>query len=123
MTMQRRHTGQAGDREALAWLRKSGYQIEQLNYRCPLGEIDIVAREGETIVFVEVRTRTGTRAGRASESITPAKGRRLKKLALYYLQDKYGRDIPCRLDLIAIQLNPAGEPVVEEIEHIRGILF
>lgn len=56
MTIQRRHTGQAGEREALALLRKSGYQIEQLNYRCPLGEIDIVAREGETIVFVEVHT-------------------------------------------------------------------
>lgn len=123
MTMQRRHTGLAGEKEALALLKKKGYLIEELNYRCPLGEIDIVAREDDTIVFVEVRTRTGTQAGRASESITPAKGRRLKRLALYYLQNTYGREMPCRLDLIAIQMNPAGDQVIEEIEHIRGILF
>ena len=77
------------------------------------GEIDLVVRDGPTLVFVEVRTRRGATAGQAEESITPAKGRRLLALALAYL---HAHDLPdatdWRIDVVAIWVRPHGPPVL-----------
>ncbi len=115
----RRRTGEAGERIARQFLRRSGYRIIRLNYRCRYGEIDIVARERALLVFVEVRTRTGTEFGKAVESITAAKKAKLRLLARYYLAREIGREVPCRIDLVAIDLEGGLGP--PRITHIRGI--
>lgn len=121
MTKKRRQVGQAGEKAARSYLESQGYEIIDTNYRCPLGEIDIIAREGDTLVLIEVRTRTGLSFGRPEESITAEKGRRLRRLALYYLKSFRGKDLPCRIDLVAVMLNRQSH-AMESINHIRGIL-
>ncbi len=116
----RRQTGFAGEEIARHFLIQSGYRFLQFNYRCRLGEIDIVARKNSLLVFVEVRTRTGTRFGTAVESITAAKKKRLSRLARYYMAKELRREVPCRIDLVAIDLDgPNSEP---RINHIKGII-
>lgn len=121
MTMKRRRVGLAGEQAACDYLEKQGYQIIQTNYRCPLGEIDIIARDQEAIVIVEVRTRTGYSYGGPEESISPEKARRLQKLTLYYLKSMARKELPCRIDLIAVILNRR-DYTLESLKHIRGIL-
>ncbi len=121
MTKIRQHVGQIGEKTAREHLEKLGYTIVETNYRCPLGEIDIIAREKGTVVIVEVRTRTGLAFGVPEESITADKSRRLHRLALHYLKSVYGRDIPCRIDMVAVMLDRATHAVVK-ICHIQNIL-
>ncbi len=121
MTKIRRQVGQTGEEVARTYLEEQGYEILETNYRCPLGEIDIVARDRGTVVLVEVRTRTGFSFGTPEESITVEKARRLKRLALYYQKAVSGCDLPCRLDLIAVMLSKKNH-ALEKINHIRGIL-
>lgn len=122
MTMQRRRTGEAGEKAAREYLEKQGYRIEQLNYRCEFGEMDIVARDGASLIFVEVRTRTGYAFGTPVESINARKQSRLKNLAQHYLKHRYGRELPCRFDLIAI-LMERGTLEVTELKHYSGLEF
>ena len=121
MTKQRLRVGKTGEAAARSHLEKLGYKILETNYRCPLGEIDIVARENTTTVIVEVRTKTGSEFGRPEESITPKKAYRLRRLALYYLQSVYKREISCRIDLVAVILNE-DDNSVRTLNHIKGIL-
>jgi putative endonuclease len=78
---QRKQIGQQGETLVAAYLAEQGYNIIQRNWRCPLGELDIVAETGGTLIFVEVRTRRSHRFGLAEESITPTKQSRLVDLA------------------------------------------
>lgn len=121
MTQQRLRVGMAGEQAARVYLKNKGYEIIETNYRCSLGEIDIIAREGKTLVFVEVRTKTGTAYGRPEESIDLRKARQLRRLALFYLQVKGLNSVSCRLDLIAVMLNRK-EMTVQEVKHLKGIL-
>lgn len=120
MTMRRRAIGIAGEKAARCYLEEKGYQVIDLNYRCPLGEIDIVARDGSTVVFVEVRTRTGECCGSPAESVTPGKIRRLEKLARHFMQRRYGREVPGRFDLVAVQMDPR-DLSVSALEHFCNI--
>jgi len=87
------------------------------NWRCKIGELDIVAWHGECLVFIEVRTRRGGHAGTPEESITPAKRQRLQSLVEAYLfshselQDGRGQPPPCRVDLAAVEFEPGGKLV------------
>jgi putative endonuclease len=121
VSRQRLLVGAAGEEAARAYLIEQGYTIERYNYRCPLGEIDIIAREERKLVFFEVRAGTGSDLKNAAESITAVKIRKLKKLALYYLQSVYGRDIPCRFDFLAVLLE-RDTLKTRQIEHIRDIV-
>ena len=95
--------GQRGEDIAAAHLREEqGYQILARNWRCPAGELDIVAREGETLAFVEVRARRGDRYGTPEESITPAKQAKLVELAQTYLQENDLSDENWRIDVVAL---------------------
>lgn len=94
--------GRAGEVAARSYLQKKGYRVVEANYRCPYGEIDLIAFRGDRLVFVEVRTRTGSSFGTPAESITAKKRTRLRKSALYFMRSRYGRELPCRFDLIAI---------------------
>ena len=112
MTDERKATGARGEMIAGAYLRRKGFAIRATNWRCRLGEIDIVAQEGPVLVFVEVRTRSSARLGTPEESITPAKRRRLADLAQIYLLflDSAGQPWagPWRIDVIALQMDRRG---------------
>ena len=113
----RMRLGKWGEGVASRFLQDIGYQVLETNYRCRWGEVDIVAREGDDLVFVEVRTRSSGQFGTPEESITPAKGQRLVATAQDYLQ-RHVEDSPeWRIDLIAIRLGRGRR--VEDIAHLR----
>ena len=115
----RKQTGRQGEAIAATYLQNKGYEIIERNWRCPTGELDLVARAGDRLVFVEVRTRSGARFGRAEESITPAKQTRLIELAHLYLQEKANLTPAWRIDVVAVQLGP-GLPQINHIENAVG---
>lgn len=114
----RRKLGNWGESVAATYLEAQGYAILIRQWRCARGEIDLVARDGEELVFVEVRTRRGESAGTPESSITPRKTQRLLHLAQEYLLAHQLEEIPWRIDLIAIQLDPQGKLL--RCEHIRN---
>src|SRR5512136_1110579 len=113
--MQKKELGKKGEELALRFLRKNGYQIIERNYVCKLGEIDIIAREKDTLAFIEVKTRTSTLFGPPQLSVTPSKQMQLSKAALYFLKEKKLENVKARFDVVAILLGIKGE----EIELIR----
>jgi putative endonuclease len=120
MTDNRKRLGAFGERVAKGYLQKHGYEIMESNFRCPAGEIDIVARDGDAIVFVEVRTRRGQQFGTPEESITPAKKAKLIELAESYIQAREDLPLPWRIDVVAIEVNRGGE--ISRIELIEDAI-
>ena len=108
MTKERQELGRTGESIAADYLADAGLDIIARNYRCYRGEIDIVAMEGEELVFVEVRTRHGTlQMGTAEESVTHVKRERLRTLAASYIREKnYEQWPPMRFDVVAITYAP-----------------
>ena len=102
MTVARQALGQSGEDRAAAELERRGYAILERRYRTRYGEIDIIARDGETTVFVEVKVRATGECGTAAEAVTPRKQRRLASMALDYLARPAGTNVPCRFDVVAI---------------------
>jgi putative endonuclease len=117
MTHDRANLGASGESYARRWLEARGYVVIAANWRCPAGEIDLVARDGDELVFVEVKTRRGERAGRAEEAVTPAKARRLlaSGAAFVAARPEYA-DAIWPIDLLAITLGPTG--AIERIAHL-----
>jgi putative endonuclease len=112
----RRQLGDQGEDLAAAALRQQGYKILERNYVTPLGEIDLIAQKGRTVVVVEVKTRKSLRFGSPQESVSLTKQKRLRRLADYYLKDKRLTGAPVRFDVVAVTL--AGEgPQVEIIPN------
>ena len=106
----KRKLGQRGEEIAAEHLRQQGYTLLARNWRCPAGEVDIVAREGETLAFVEVRTRrAGSRLGTPEESVTPRKQARMVEVAQTYLQEAGLDDAAWRIDVVAIEVGGRGE--------------
>jgi putative endonuclease len=103
--------GRTGEDLACQELQRRGYAIVARRYRCPAGELDIVARDGQTLVFVEVKTRRGSRFGRAVEAVTAAKQRKISALAVQYLarHNAFGRS--CRFDVVAITVGADGTTI------------
>ncbi|MGD1009940.1 MAG: YraN family protein [Candidatus Aminicenantales bacterium] len=97
--------GRTGEAMALKYLRRKRYRIVETSFRLFRGEIDIIARDGNTLVFVEVKTRTSGAYGRPEEAVTPAKQRQIRKVAQGYLFKRRLGDVPCRFDVIAISQN------------------
>ena len=93
--------GQGWEQAALAHLRRHGLELVEANFSCKGGEIDLVMRDGDTLVFVEVRQRAAATHGGAAASITPAKIRRLICAAQFYLL-RLPKTPPCRFDVVAI---------------------
>ena len=109
MRADRREVGQRGEDAAAAALAEAGYEVLLRNWRCPAGEVDIVARQGEVLVLVEVRARRGRRYGLPEESITA--GKRATLLACgRYLAAELEWEGPWRVDVVAIEMGPAGMP-------------
>lgn len=116
MSKQRKMLGALGERLAREYLLRQGYTIRETNVRTPHGEIDIVAEEGEYLVFVEVRTRRGSSFGIPEESVTHAKREKLVALANEYLQ-RLEEEIPWRIDVVAVELSTQGKVI--RIELLR----
>ena len=117
MTLKRKETGRIGEEAAAGYLSGLGYITLRRNYSCPIGEIDIIAREGDTIVFVEVRARTGDGFGLPQESINLTKRHKLRQLAWYYLKATGQTGADCRFDAVAVMLDYR-TGAIKEIEHL-----
>jgi putative endonuclease len=114
--------GKFGEQLAATYLHDAGLTIVARNWRCADGELDIVARDGEVLIFVEVKTRSSTAFGDPAEAVGAVKANRLRKLALRWLAEH--RDIPywsqLRFDVVSVlRVTPAGGPAVR---HLKGVL-
>ncbi|MDP2731085.1 MAG: YraN family protein [Dehalococcoidales bacterium] len=119
--MKRRDTGILGEKLARDFLKQRGYRILETNYRCPHGEIDIVARQKDTLVFIEVRTKTSLEFGTPGETITPVKKERMRACGAYYQQAHHNLPQLWRLDVVAVELNQRGKlSNIELIENAVG---
>lgn len=124
-----RSLGRRGERAAERFLRRRGYKIVARRERGRLGELDLVAVDGRTIVFVEVKTRASHAAGHPAESVGPEKQARLTRLALAYLKRHELLEHPARFDVLAITWPAgAGKPQIEHIKNAfeavgRGQMF
>ena len=117
MSRSRLNIAKIGESLAAEHLKARGCKILAQNYRAGRGEIDIIVRDGEFIVFVEVKTRRSLRFGLPQEAVTIQKQRQISKIALAYLQSHNLLDAPCRFDVIAIHLSPQLELLkLEQIE-------
>jgi len=109
--MQKKELGKKGEELALRFLKKKGYRIIEKNYICKMGEMDIIAREKDTLVFIEVKTRTSMFFGPPQLAVNFSKQRQLSKVALNYLKEKNLGDVKARFDVVAILIGQKGEEV------------
>lgn len=107
--------GRAGEKLAAKHLKKAGYIIEETNYRTPFGEIDIIATDGTTTVFVEVKTRSSDEYGAPAEAVNARKREKYRRLASAYLATHGGFDKDCRFDVV--------EVINKQINHIKDAFF
>ncbi|MDD4997619.1 MAG: YraN family protein [Syntrophales bacterium] len=108
MTFRRMRTGKQGEDLAAAHLAENGYRILERNYRSVFGEIDIVAEEGDTLVFVEVKSRRSEAYGDPQLAVGPKKQRKISRVAMSYLSEKGWNRRPARFDIVAVKLRPSG---------------
>ena len=116
--MDRQEVGKLGEKAARKFLKKRGYRIREVGFRCPRGEIDIIAQQKDHLVFVEVRTKSNLDFGTPEESITRAKKEKLIALALTYTSTHQKLPSLWRIDVVAIELDDKGKPKrIELIEN------
>jgi putative endonuclease len=114
----RRALGDHGERLAAAQLTLAGMTILDRNWRCDLGEIDIVARDGDVLVICEVKTRRGLDYGSPSEAVTWRKAQRLRRLAMRWLELHDCRPRDVRVDVVSVLCPDRG---AAEVEHLQGV--
>ena len=117
----RKDIGDWGERKAAELLRNQSYTILETNFRCRTGEIDIVAQDDDCLVFVEVRTKSGTNFGSPEESITNTKKQKLISAAMTYIQGHEDAPESWRIDVVAIQLTPTHKHL--HTEHIKNAIY
>ena len=110
--MNKRSFGGQGEADARAYLIGRGIKVLEMNYRRPTGEIDIIAKQGKTLLFVEVKRRSSLRFGRPAEAVDRAKQGHILRTAQLYLQEKGLADAPVRFDVI--------EVLPGEVRHIEN---
>lgn len=115
MTEPRHVVGKAGEEAAVQYLREHGYQILERNYRCRFGEIDLIARDGRVLAFVEVKTRRSQKYGPAAAAVTREKQRHLIKASQLYLIQMKKADELCRFDVVTVAM----EAQLPHIELIK----
>jgi len=111
----KKELGKKGEEVANRFLKNRGYRVIARNYVCKMGEMDIIAKEKDTLVFIEVKTRTSTTFGPPQLAVNPKKQSQMSKVALNFLKEKRLEDVKARFDVVAILLGPRGE----EIELIK----
>lgn len=102
MTVARQRLGAHGERRAARRYEAQGYEVVARNWRCGDGELDLVVRRGDTLAFVEVKTRTSDRFGHPAEAVTPAKQRRIRRLAQHFCADTGQRAPVLRFDVVSV---------------------
>ena len=112
--------GRKGEYAACLLLTRKGYEILERNWRCNAGEADIVALDGDTLVFVEVKTRSSLDKGLPEEAITPAKRNRYERIAAHYLMHYRGDDCNVRFDVISILALPTNRALVRHLINAFG---
>ena len=119
----KKRLGTLGEKLADEYLcAKEDYEILSKNYRCPMGEIDLICRDGDYLVFVEVRSSSTESINMAAESINYRKQARLKKLASYYLLRERLSYSLCRFDVVLILLDEENQ-VAREMRHLKNAFF
>lgn len=116
MLNKRQRLGQGGELYVAKYLKNEGYRILAKNYRCKVGEIDIIARDGKELVFIEVKTRSGLSHGSPAAAVDFRKQRQISRTAQWYLAEQTLSDPPARFDVISVLYDEAGQLT---IEHIR----
>ncbi len=104
-------TGKKGEDIAVSFLKKKGYRILATNFRCALGEIDIVAQENGDFVFIEVKTRKSGALGYPEQAVGIKKQRKISQVALYYLQVKHLLDANARFDVVAVTMSGSNQDI------------
>jgi putative endonuclease len=110
-----RTKGARGERAGEGYLRQRGYEILERNVRSPFGEIDLVARDGKTLVFIEVKSRRSRTFGFPEEAVDQRKQDRLVRLATWYLMRRHQEEQLVRFDVLAVEM-ASGEPVLRLIQ-------
>lgn len=111
-------TGQAGEETGVAMLRDAGFELLSRNFRCRYGEVDAVAQDGDTIVFVEIKTRRSLAFGSPQEAVTGRKQARIARVAAHYLKMRGWSERPVRFDVIA--LGPEGQDHLRDAFRMDG---
>lgn len=112
------HTlGKSGEEIALRYLKKKKYRIVERNFRFFRGEIDIIAHDQKTLVFIEVKTRKSKSFGLPEESVTPSKQRQIRKIARGFMAQNNLRNTECRFDVISLFINKKGEYKINHIQN------
>lgn len=116
MTKSRIELGQIGEKLAYTELTRMGYKVLAQNYRCRIGEIDIIAEDGETLVFIETKTRNKTETSIAKEAVNIRKQHKIAKTALTYMKNNNLMEKRVRFDVVAISMKES-EPHIEIIKN------
>ena len=122
MPDKRQQFGKKSENLAVWYLKKNGYKIIEQNYRTPLGEIDIIAKEKKTIVFVEVKSRQSIRYGNPKWALTPQKQRKISMVALQYLKSTRQMDAKARFDVVAVMSN-RDQPQIEIVKNAFELAY
>jgi putative endonuclease len=117
--VKRKETGLLGEQLAKSFLQRKGYRIMETNCRCGRDEIDIVARQKDYLVFIEVRTKSNAEYGSPEESLTFNKMRHMERAAIQYLQSHNIVSDLWRVDLVAVELDASSKPLrIELVENV-----
>lgn len=116
MKQENRNKGRRGEAEAAKYLANKGYQIIERNWGNKFGEIDIIAMDGGTIVFVEVKAKTGEKMGLPEEMVGKGKIHKIKQMAVNYLGE---REVSCRIEVVAIVLDQGGQ--ITRLTHYQDL--
>jgi putative endonuclease len=120
MSEERQALGRWGEEQAVRFLRRQGLKILEQNLRTPVGELDIIACNRRTLVFVEVKTRRSTAFGSPQEAVGPTKQRQILRAAQWYLAGQREVRLQPRFDVIAVLAGSPGECQIEHIENAFG---
>ncbi|MEK7286141.1 MAG: YraN family protein [Nitrospirota bacterium] len=116
-------TGQEGESIAVSFLVQNGYKIVEQNFKCALGEIDLIAWEGETLVFIEVKARSSALFGGPEAAVGFRKQEKINRVALMYLQQKKRTETPCRFDVVGIVKTKEETTITLFRNAFDGMLF
>ena len=122
MTQARLELGRYGEDLAYKRIKRLGYRKIIRNYRCPLGEVDLIANDGDTLVFIEIKTRRGKSTGYAKEAVDARKQRQLSKVALSYMKSNDCSDPKARFDVIAISIKE-DKPEIEVVKNAFDLAY
>ena len=122
MQNKRQQFGKESESTAVRHLKKNGYKILEQNYRTKIGEIDIIAKDKQTLVFVEVKARKSHFYGNPKWAVTPKKQRKISMVALYYLKATKQNNVKARFDVVSIT-NADDQPIVEIVKNAFELAY